>query len=62
MATQIGEKVARDEGFTALPVKPLIIAERKDLKVEKKPPGMRGISGALIFMEPKPLLIYSSEH
>ncbi|RBM04900.1 ImmA/IrrE family metallo-endopeptidase [Novacetimonas cocois] len=62
MATQAGEKVARDEGFTSLPVKPLIIAERKELHVEKKPPGMKGVSGALIFMEPKPLLIYSSEH
>lgn len=54
--------MARDEGFTSFPVKPLIIAERKELLVEKKPPGMKGISGALIFMEPKPLLIYSSEH
>jgi len=62
MATQAGEQVARDEGFTSLPVKPLVIVERKDLHVEKKPPGMKGVSGALIFMEPKPLLIYSSEH
>jgi hypothetical protein len=62
MATQTGERVACDEGFTSLPVKPLVIAERKDLHVEKKPPGMKGVSGALIFMEPKPLLIYSSEH
>jgi hypothetical protein len=62
MATQTGEKLARDEGFMSLPVKPLIIAERKDLHVEKKPPGKKGVSGALIFMEPKPLLIYSSEH
>lgn len=62
MATQTGEKVAQDEGFTSLPVRPLIIAERKDLHVERKPPGMKGVSGALIFMEPRPLLIYSSEH
>ena len=62
MATRTGEKVALDEGFTTLPVKPLSIAERKDLHVQKKPPGMKGVSGALIFMEPKPLLIYSSEH
>jgi hypothetical protein len=62
LATQTGEKLAREEGFTSLPVNPLVIAERKDLHVEKKPPGMKGISGALIFMEPKPLLIYSSEH
>lgn len=62
MATQTGEKIAREEGFTSLPVNPLVIAERKDLHVERKPPGMKGISGALIFMEPKPLLIYSSEH
>jgi Zn-dependent peptidase ImmA (M78 family) len=62
LATQTGEKIAREEGFTSLPVSALVIAERKDLHVEKKPPGMKGISGALIFMEPKPLLIYSSEH
>lgn len=62
MATQTGEQLARDEGFTSLPVRPLVIADRKDLHVEKKPPGMKGVSGALIFMEPKPLLIYSSEH
>ena len=62
MATQTGEQVARDEGFTALPVRPLVIAANKDLHVEKKPPGMKGISGALIFMEPRPLLVYSSEH
>lgn len=62
MATETGEKVAREEGFTTLPVKPLVIAERKELHVEKKPPGMKGVSGALIFMEPRPLLIYSAEH
>jgi hypothetical protein len=62
MATQTGEQTARDAGYTALPVRPLDIAERKELHVEKKPPGMKGISGALIFMEPKPLLIYSTEH
>ena len=62
LATQTGEAVAREEGFNAFPVRPLEIAERKELIVEKKPPGMKGVSGALIFMEPKSLLIYSTEH
>jgi hypothetical protein len=62
LATQTGAQVAREEGFTFLPVCPLTIADRKEIIVEKKPPGMKGVSGALIFMEPRPLLIYSTEH
>jgi Zn-dependent peptidase ImmA (M78 family) len=62
MATQTGEKRARDEGFTAFPVDPFEIANKHDIHVEKKPPGMKGVSGALIFAEPRPIIIYSSEH
>lgn len=62
MATQAGEKCARDEGFTSWPVCPFTIAARHGLVVEKKPPGMKGIAGALIFAEPDPIIIYSSEH
>jgi hypothetical protein len=61
MATQVGEKVARDEGFNSWPICPFAIAARHELHVEKKPPGMKGVSGALIFAEP-PIIIYSSEH
>jgi hypothetical protein len=62
MARQAGEKLARDEGFAAWPVCPFTIAKRHELQVEKKPPGMSGVSGALIFVEPNPIIIYSSEH
>lgn len=62
LATQSGEKRARDEGFTAFPVDPFAIAAKHDIHVEQKPPGMKGVSGALIFAQPKPIIIYSTEH
>lgn len=62
MAKLEGERRARDEGFTAFPVNPFAIADTLDIHVEKKPPGMRGVSGALIFAQPRPIIIYSSEH
>ena len=62
LATQTGEKRARDEGYTAFPVDPFEIADKHGIHVEKKPPGIKGISGALIFQEPKPIIIYSTEH
>lgn len=62
MATQCGEKLARDQGYSSFPVDPIAIARKHDILVEKKPPEMRGISGALIFAEPKPIIIYSAEH
>lgn len=61
MATQTGEKYARDEGYTAFPVRPMDIARKHGIHVEKKPPDMKGISGALIFAEPNPIIIYSTE-
>lgn len=62
MATQTGEKLARDEGFSAFPVDPIAIARKHGIHVEKKPPDMKGISGALIFADPNPIIIYSTEH
>ena len=62
LATQTGEKRARDEGFNAFPVDPFAIARRHDIHVEKKPPTMKGVSGALIFASPRPIIIYSAEH
>ena len=61
MATQTGQKRARDDGYHAFPVDPFAIAAKHDLHVEKKPAGMPGVSGALIFAEPKPIIIYSAE-
>lgn len=62
MATQTGEKFARDEGYRSFPVRPMDIARKHGIHVEKKPPEMKGISGALIFAEPNPIIIYSTEH
>jgi hypothetical protein len=62
MATQAGERRARDEGFSDFPVDPFAIARKHSIYVEKKPPGMKGVSGALIFAEPQAIIIYSSEH
>jgi hypothetical protein len=61
MATQTGQKRARDDGYHAFPVDPFAIAAKHDLHIEKKPAGMPGVSGALIFAEPKPIIIYSTE-
>lgn len=61
MATQTGQKRAQEDGFHAFPVDPFAIAEKHDLHVEQKPAGMPGVSGALIFADPKPIIIYSSE-
>ena len=61
MATQAGQKRARDEGYHAFPVDPFAIAAKHDLHVEQKPDGMSGVSGALIFAEPRPIIIYSTE-
>lgn len=62
MATQEGEKLARQQGFTCFPVSPFVIARNHQILIEKKPPDIKGISGALIFAEPNPIIIYSTEH
>ncbi len=61
MATKAGQKRARDDGYYAFPVDPFAIAAKHDLHVEQKPAGMPGVSGALIFADPKPIIIYSAE-
>ncbi|HEY8129277.1 MAG TPA: ImmA/IrrE family metallo-endopeptidase [Hyphomicrobium sp.] len=62
LATQLGEKVAREAGFTTFPIRPLQIAADNDIIVEAKPPDVPGISGALIFVNDLVTLIYSTEH
>lgn len=62
MATQLGEQVAKDHGFTAFPINPLTIAQAKGITVEAKPADVKGISGALLFVGNDVRLIYSTEH
>ncbi|PZQ45940.1 MAG: hypothetical protein DI556_21635 [Rhodovulum sulfidophilum] len=49
MARQLGEKVARDHGFTAFRIDPFQIAQTNDIAVERKPPEREGVSGGIIF-------------
>lgn len=62
MATQLGEKVAQDHGFTNFPISPAEIAKAKGITVEAKPAEIKGISGALIFAGNDVRLIYSTEY
>jgi len=61
MATQLGEKIAADHGFASLPVKPFKIAEAKEIPVEAKPPEVKGVSGAMIFVDGDARIIYSRD-
>lgn len=62
LATQAGEKLAADAGFTAFPINPRKIAEDRNIEVQAKPPEAKGISGALIFANDQVTLIYSTEY
>ena len=58
MATQLGEKHAREFGYTKFPVKPFEIAKKKDISIEAKPPELKGVSGAMIFAGGEARIIY----
>lgn len=49
MARQLGEKIAKDHGFTAFKIDPFKIALANDIAVERKPPDKEGVSGGIIF-------------
>lgn len=48
MAKQRGEQVARENGFTALPVDPFAIAAKQDIEVRPKHDTEPGVSGMLL--------------
>jgi len=48
-ATKLGEKFAQEQNITALPVKPIEIAEKLDILVESLPPEKKGVSGMLLY-------------
>jgi len=62
MATQHGEKIAKEYGFDAFPIVPKYIAEKEEIIIQAKPPEMDGVSGALIFSNDEVILIYSQQH
>ena len=60
MATQLGEKIATEHGFSCLPIDPMIIAKSKNIGVVCKPPDVEGVSGAFILTNNECTIIYSS--
>lgn len=62
MATQRGEKIAEEFGFTQFPIDPKEIARRKDITVLAKPADVKGVSGAIIFAGDAVTIIYSNEY
>jgi Zn-dependent peptidase ImmA (M78 family) len=62
MATQHGEKIASEFGFTQFPVRPRKIAEAKEIGIVAKSPEAKGISGAIIFAGDAVNIIYSTEY
>ena len=47
-AAKLGEKLAKEQQITSLPVDPIRIAEKLDIVVESLPANKRGVSGMLI--------------
>jgi hypothetical protein len=62
MATQRGEKVAEEFGFTQFPVVPRAIAKARDITLQAKPADVQGVSGAIIFAGDSATIIYSTEY
>lgn len=62
MATQHGEKVAEEFGFTKFPIDPRVITEARDIVLQAKPADVQGVSGAIIFAGDSATIIYSTEH
>lgn len=62
MATQLGEKIAAEYGFTKFPVRPFDIISKKNIRIEAKPSDVKGVSGAMIFAGSSATIIYSKEH
>lgn len=62
MATQHGEKIAEEFGFTQFPIDPRVIAKTRDLVLEAKPADVQGVSGAIIFAGDAATIIYSTEY
>jgi hypothetical protein len=62
MATQCGEKIAEEFGFTQFPVEPRAIAKARDITLQAKPADAPGVSGAIIFAGDSATIIYSTEY
>lgn len=60
MARQRGEAIARDHGFSSLPINPFEIAEAEGIVVQGKPPEMAGMSGCIVFVGDNVGIIYST--
>jgi Zn-dependent peptidase ImmA (M78 family) len=62
MATQHGEKIAEEFGFSQFPIDLRAIAKSRDISLEAKPADVQGVSGAIIFAGDAATIIYSTEY
>lgn len=62
MATQHGEKIAEEFGFTQFPIDPRVIAKERNITLQAKPADVEGVSGAIIFAGDTATIIYSTEY
>lgn len=61
MARQLGEKVAKDNGFDSFPIVPTEIARLEGIRVEAKPPDKKGVSGGIIFHGDDVIIFYATD-
>lgn len=62
MATQHGEKLAEEFGFSQFPIDLRAIAKARDIVLQAKPADIQGVSGAIIFAGDAATIIYSTEY
>lgn len=60
LARQRGEQIAKCFEFEQFPIDPFLIAEREDIVVEAKDPGLEGVSGCIVFNDDGVGIIYST--
>lgn len=59
-AVGLGEELARKQGISELPVKPIEVAKKLDIDVKALPPGNKGVSGMLLYENNKFGILYGT--
>ena len=60
-ARRHGERIAREAGFDRFPVDPFAIAEAEEIVVEAKAPGVKGVSGGIVFNDAGAGIFYATD-
>lgn len=59
-ATKLGEELAQEQNISTLPVNPIEIAKKLDIKVKALPPERKGVSGMLLERNKKFGIMYAT--